>query len=141
MGTIAANLQAVHARIAQAARAAGRAPGAITLVAVSKTFPAASVAEALAAGQKVFGENHLQEAVEKITHLRDPALEWHFIGPIQGNKTGPIAAHFHWVHSVERERIATRLNDARGEAALPLNVCIQVNVSGESSKSGVAPRP
>ena len=139
MTSIAANLQAVRERIARAARAAGRSPGDIVLVAVSKTFPAGCVAEAHAAGQKAFGENHLQEAVEKITPLRDLALEWHFIGPIQSNKTGPIAAHFQWVHSIERERIATRLNDARPEGQLPLNVCIQVNVSGEASKSGVTP--
>jgi len=139
MGTIAANLQAVRNRIARAARAAGRAPGDIALLAVSKTFPAARVAEAHAAGQRAFGENHLQEAVEKITVLRHLGLEWHFIGPIQSNKTGPIAAHFEWVHSVEREKIATRLNDARPEGLPSLSVCIQVNVSGETSKSGVAP--
>ena len=175
MTSIAANLQAVRARIARAAQAAGRAPGAIVLVAVSKTFPAGRVAEAHAAGQQAFGENHLQEAVEKITRLRELALErhvaqshqennrirsdvprpsagvaspegplllpleWHFIGPIQGNKTTPIAAHFQWVHSIEREKIATRLNAARTEDQPPLNICIQVNVSGEASKSGVAP--
>ena len=139
MALITANLQAVQARIARAARAAGRAPGDIVLVAVSKTFPAGCVAEAHAAGQKAFGENHLQEAVKKIMQLRGLALEWHFIGPIQSNKTGPIAAEFQWVHSVEREKIAARLNDARPEGQPPLNVCIQVNVSGEASKSGVAP--
>ena len=139
MALIAANLQAVRARIARAAQAAGRAPGDIVLLAVSKTFPARCVAEAHAAGQQAFGENHLQEAVEKITELRELGLEWHFIGPIQGNKTGPIAAHFQWVHSVERARIATRLSDARPDGQPPLNVCIQVNVSGEESKSGVAP--
>jgi hypothetical protein len=139
MGTIASNLQAVHERIARAARAANREPGAVVLLAVSKTFPAGRIAEAHAAGQRAFGENHLQEAVEKITELRDLGLQWHFIGPIQSNKTGPIAAHFNWVHSVEREKIARRLNDARPEGLPPLNVCIQVNVSGEASKSGLAP--
>ena len=139
MGTIASNLQAVRSRIERAAQAAGRSPGDIVLVAVSKTIPAGRVAEAHAAGQTVFGENHVQEAVEKITQLRELGLEWHFIGPIQSNKTAPIAAQFQWVHSVEREKIARRLNDARPEGLPPLNVCIQVNVSGEASKSGVAP--
>jgi pyridoxal phosphate enzyme (YggS family) len=139
MGTIASNLQAVRDRIARAARAAGREPGDVMLLAVSKTFPAACIAEAHAAGQRAFGENHLQEAVEKITALARLPLEWHFIGPIQSNKTGPIAGHFEWVHSLEREKIAKRLNDARPEGRPPLHVCIQVNVSGEASKSGVAP--
>jgi len=144
MDSITANLQAVHARITRAAQAAGRPPGSVALVAVSKTFPAASIAQAHAAGQMAFGENQLQEAVEKITELRNAGplllpLEWHFIGPIQSNKTGPLAAHFHWVHAIERERIAARLNDARADGLPPLNVCIQVNVSGEASKSGVAP--
>ena len=139
MTLIAANLQAVRARIARAAQAAGRSPGDIVLLAVSKTFPAGCVAQAHAAGQTAFGENHLQEAVEKITRLRELGLVWHFIGPIQGNKTGPIAAHFQWVHSIEREKIAMRLNAARTEDQPPLNICIQVNVSGEASKSGVAP--
>ena len=139
MVTIAANLQAVRARIERAARAAGRRPEEIALLAVGKTFGAAQIAEAHAAGQRAFGENYLQEAVEKITQLRDLPLEWHFIGPIQGNKTAPIAQHFQWVHSVERERIAQRLNAARPSELPPLNVCIQVNVSGESSKSGVEP--
>jgi pyridoxal phosphate enzyme (YggS family) len=139
MGTIASNLQAVRDRIARAARAAGREPGDVMLLAVSKTFPAARIAEAHAAGQRAFGENHLQEAVEKITALARLPLEWHFIGPIQSNKTGPIAGHFEWVHSLEREKIAKRLNDARPEGRPPLHVCIQVNVSGEASKSGVAP--
>ncbi len=139
MDTIATNLQAVHERIARAARAAGRRPDEIALVAVSKTFPAGRIAEAQAAGQRVFGENHLQEAVEKITHLDGLDIEWHFIGPIQSNKTRPLAEQFQWVHSVERGKIARRLNDARPEGLPPLNVCIQVNVSGEASKSGVAP--
>ena len=137
MDTIASNLQAVHERIARAAAAAGRHAGEVALVAVSKTFPSTRIAEAHAAGQRAFGENHLQEAVEKITLFAHLPLEWHFIGPIQSNKTRPLAEQFQWVHSVERGKIAQRLNDARPEGLPPLNVCIQVNVSGEASKSGV----
>lgn len=139
MTTIAANLQAVQARIARAARAAGRDPGGIALVAVSKTWPAAAIAEAHAAGQCAFGENHVQEAVEKVAQLSHLPLAWHFLGPIQSNKTRAIARHFDWVHSVEREKIAARLDDARPAGMPPLNVLVQVNVSGEASKSGVAP--
>jgi hypothetical protein len=132
-------LQAVRARIAHAAQAAHRHPGDILLLAVSKTFPPGQIAEACAAGQKAFGENQVQEAVEKITVLAALPLEWHFIGPIQGNKTRLIAQHFAWAHGVEREKIAGRLNAARAEGMPPLNVCIEVNVSGEPTKSGVAP--
>jgi len=139
MDSIAANLQAVRARIARAAQAAQRAAGDILLLAVSKTIPAERIAEAHAAGQRAFGENHAQEAVEKITVLATLSLDWHFIGPIQSNKARVIAQHFGWVHSVEREKIAERLNAARPEGMAPLNVCIQVNVSGEATKSGVAP--
>jgi len=141
MATIASNLQAVRARIARAAHAAGRHAGAIELVAVSKTFPAASVEQAHAAGQRAFGENYAQEALEKITELTylSPFPTWHFIGPIQSNKTSLIATHFQWVHSVERDKIAQRLNAARPEGLPPLDVCIQVNVSGETAKSGVRP--
>jgi len=139
MDSIAVNLQAVRARIARAAQAAQRAPGDILLLAVSKTIPAERIAEAHAAGQRAFGENHAQEAVEKITVLATLSLDWHFIGPIQSNKARVIAQHFGWVHSVEREKIAERLNAARPEGMAPLNVCIQVNVSGEATKSGVAP--
>ena len=139
MATIASNLQAVHARIERAAQAAGRRAGEITLVAVSKTFPAEHIAQAHAAGQQAFGENYAQEAVEKITKLAHLPLEWHFIGPIQSNKAGSIAAHFQWAHGVERGKVAQRLNAARPEALPALNVCIQVNVSGEAAKSGVAP--
>jgi len=139
MTTIATNLQAVRARIARAAQASGRDSGGISLVAVSKTFPAEHIAQAHAAGQVAFGENYAQEAVEKITKLARLPLEWHFIGPIQSNKTGAIAAHFQWVHSVERESIAQRLNAMRPESLPPLNICIQVNISGEASKSGIAP--
>ena len=139
MSTIAANLQAVQARIAHAAQAAGRGAGEVTLLAVSKTFTAQSVRDCATAGQRAFGENYLQEALDKIAALQNLALEWHFIGPIQSNKTRPIAENFQWVHGIERGRIAVRLNDARPVNLPPLNVCIQVNVSGEASKSGVAP--
>jgi hypothetical protein len=139
MASIAANLQAVRDRIARAARAAHRDVADITLVAVSKTFPAGRIEEAYAAGHRAFGENHVQEAVEKITVLAALPLEWHFIGPIQSNKTRLIAQHFAWAHGVERDRIAERLNAARPEGTPPLNVCIQVNVSGEATKSGIAP--
>jgi pyridoxal phosphate enzyme (YggS family) len=141
MVTIASNLQAVRARIERAAQTAGRHADAIALVAVSKTFPAASIEQAHAAGQRAFGENYAQEAVAKITELTylSPFPTWHFIGPIQSNKTNLIAAHFQWVHSVERDKIAQWLNAARPEGLPPLDVCIQVNVSGEAAKSGVKP--
>ena len=139
MTTIAANLQAVRSRIARAASVAGRSGDEVALVAVSKTFPASLIAEAHAAGLRLFGENQAQEAVRKITQLAHLPIEWHFIGPIQGNKTRAIAEHFEWVHSVEREKIAERLAAARPAGLPPLNVCIQVNVSGEASKGGVAP--
>jgi pyridoxal phosphate enzyme (YggS family) len=139
MGTIAANLQGLRSRMARAAQACGRSPQEIALVAVSKSVAAERVAEAHAAGQGVFGENRVQEAVTKITELAHLALEWHFIGPIQANKTRSIAEHFQWVHSIEREKIAVRLNEVRPEGLPPLEVCIQVNVSGEASKSGIAP--
>ena len=139
MTTIAGNLQAVRERIARAAQAAGRPASAITLIAVSKTFATEKIVAAHAHGQRAFGENYVQEAVEKIARLAHLPLEWHFIGPIQSNKTRAIAEHFHWVHSIEREKIAIRLNDARPAALPPLDVCIQVNASGEDSKSGVPP--
>lgn len=139
MATIAVNLQAVRARIRRAAQAVGRKPGDIALVAVSKTFPAEYIAQAHAAGQLAFGENYAREAVEKITKLTQLPLEWHFIGPIQSNKTNNIAPRFQWVHSVEREKIALRLDAARPDGLPPLNVCIQINVSGETAKSGVEP--
>jgi pyridoxal phosphate enzyme (YggS family) len=138
MTTIALTLQAVRSRIDRAAIAAGRQPSQVSLLAVSKTFPASSIEAAIEAGQSAFGESYVQEAVKKITQLRR-AAEWHFIGPIQSNKTAQIAEYFSWVHSIEREKIAVRLNDARPPDLPPLDVCIQVNVSGETSKSGVAP--
>lgn len=143
MSTIAHNLQAVDASIAAAAKAAGRARADIALLAVSKTFPAEAVLEAVAAGQTRFGENYLQEALDKMAAvseaLQGRKIEWHFIGPIQSNKTRPMAEHFDWVHTVDRLKIAQRLSDQRPEGALPLNICLQVNISGEASKSGVAP--
>ena len=109
------------------------------LVAVSKTFPASAISEAAAAGQRHFGENYLQESLPKLEQLSGRGLIWHFIGPIQSNKTRPIAENFDWVHAVERERIARRLSEQRPENLPPLNICIEVNVSGEATKSGVAP--
>jgi pyridoxal phosphate enzyme (YggS family) len=139
MTTIALNLQAVRDRIARAAHACGRSDSDITLLAVSKTCPESYIEEALSAGQKAFGESYAQEGVRKITTLAARALEWHFIGPLQSNKTRVIAEHFQWVHAIDRDKVAIRLNDARPPDLEPLNVCIQVNVSGEASKSGVAP--
>ncbi len=184
MTTIASRLQAVKARISEAASAAGRAPGEITLVAVTKTFPPQAIAEAYAAGQQAFAENYVQEGIEKIATLFDllrrrdasperpmlwhvalpnqddertpgnvrPSagvtspegpllrpLEWHYIGPIQSNKTRAVAENFDWVHGVDRTRIAERLSVSRPHDRALLQVCIQVNVSGEASKSGVVP--
>lgn len=139
MTAIASNLQAVNSAIAQAARTTQRRAEDITLLAVSKTFPAAAVRAAHQAGQHVFGENYVQEALDKIAALSDLQLEWHFIGPIQSNKTRIIAENFAWVHGVDRLKIAERLSAQRPQNLPPLNVCIQVNVSGEDSKSGVAP--
>jgi pyridoxal phosphate enzyme (YggS family) len=138
MATISANLQAVGQRIAAAARAAGRDPGSVRLLAVSKTFSDTAIRAAAAAGQRAFGENYVQEALAKMAALSDLDLEWHFIGPLQSNKTRAVAEHFDWVHSVDRMRIAERLSAARaGRPAL--QVCLQVNTSGEASKGGVAP--
>ena len=139
MTSIAANLQAVRARITAACIAAGRPADSVQLLAVSKNWPAASVREAAAAGQRAFGENYVQEAVDKATELAGLNLEWHFIGPLQSNKTRPVADGFSWVHSVDRLKIAERLAAQRAAALPPLNVCLQVNVSGEASKSGCTP--
>ncbi|MFL6674270.1 MAG: YggS family pyridoxal phosphate-dependent enzyme [Massilia sp.] len=143
MSTIARNLQAVEATIAAAAQAAGRPRDTVRLLAVSKTFPPQAVLEAVAAGQRAFGENYLQEALDKMQAVANAvpqlALEWHFIGPIQSNKTRPIAASFQWVHTVERLKIAQRLSEQRPAELGPLNVCLQVNISGEASKSGASP--
>jgi PLP dependent protein len=134
-------LRAVLERIASAARAAGRDPASVSLVAVSKTFPADTVAAAHAAGQVAFGESYVQEAVEKIEGLAPQRgeLEWHFIGPIQSNKTRAIAEQFDWVQSVDRLKVAQRLSEQRPTDRAALNVLLQVNISGEASKSGVAP--
>ena len=139
MTSIAANLQAVRARIAAACVAAGRSVGSVQLLAVSKTWPAACLRAAAAAGQHAFGENYAQEAIDKATELAALGLEWHFIGPLQSNKTRLVAENFAWVHSVDRLNIAERLAAQRPPALAPLQVCIQVNVSGETSKSGCAP--
>ena len=139
MTSIAANLQAVRARIAAASVAAGRPAESVRLLAVSKTWPAASVREAVAAGQRAFGENYVQEAVDKAKELAGLSLEWHFIGPLQSNKTRLVAENFAWVHSVDRLKIAERLAAQRPSDLAPLQVCIQVNVSGEASKSGCGP--
>jgi len=134
-----ARLGAVQGRIAAAARLAERDPADIRLLAVSKTFDAAAVRTMAACGQASFGENYVQEAAEKIAALADLPLEWHFIGPIQSNKTRQIAEHFAWVHSVDRLKIAERLSAQRPPGMPPLQVCIEVNVSGEASKGGVSP--
>ena len=136
---IASRLQAVHPRIAKVAQSLDRKPGEITLLAASKTNPAENLREAWVAGQRVFGENYLQEALAKMQHLTDLPIEWHFIGPIQSNKTKRIAENFVWVHSVDRVKIADRLAKDRPKSLPPLQICLQVNVSGEASKSGVAP--
>jgi PLP dependent protein len=143
MSAISQNLQGVRASIALAATNVGRDPQQVMLLAVSKTFGPQAVIEAAAAGQRAFGENYLQEALDKMVAvsaaLPDVRLEWHFIGPIQSNKTRQIAANFDWVHAIDREKIAQRLSEQRPPELPPLNVCLQVNVSGEASKSGVAP--
>ena len=139
MSTIADNISQVRARIEAAASAARREVDGVGLLAVSKTKPAAAIREAFAAGVADFGENYLQEALAKQDELKDIPLIWHFIGPIQSNKTRAIAEHFAWVHSVDRLKIAQRLSEQRPAGLPPLNICIQVNVSGEASKSGCAP--
>lgn len=139
MSTLADNIDAIATRIDSAAKAAGRDPASIQLLAVSKTKPASAIREAYAAGLRDVGENYLQEALTKQQALSDLPLIWHFIGPIQSNKTKAIAEHFDWVHSVDRLKIAQRLSEQRPAGLAPLNVCLQVNVSGEDSKSGCAP--
>lgn len=139
MSTIAENIAKVGARIREAAQASQRNFADIGLLAVSKTKPADAIREAHAAGVCDFGENYLQEALEKQTQLADLPLIWHFIGPIQSNKTRPIAEHFDWVHSVDRLKIAQRLSEQRPAHLAPLNICLQVNVSAEDSKSGCSP--
>ena len=144
MSLISDNLQAVLADIERVAHDFGRSPGQCRLLAVSKTFGADAVLDAAHSGQRAFGENYLQEALEKIEYIHQHSpeleLEWHFIGPIQSNKTKPIAENFAWVHSVDREKIAQRLSEQRPVDMPPLNICLQVNISGEASKSGVLPQ-
>jgi len=131
----------LKARIDAACKQYEKVPEQIRILAVSKTFPASSVREALAAGLNAFGENYVQEGVEKIQQLiaHRRLLEWHFIGPLQSNKTKEVAEHFDWMHSIDREKIARRLSEQRPQGLKPLQVCVQVNVSGEASKSGVSP--
>ncbi|MDP9901274.1 YggS family pyridoxal phosphate-dependent enzyme [Variovorax ginsengisoli] len=141
MTTISAQLMRIHERIAAACVAAGRAPGAVRLLAVSKTFGADAVREAFDAGQTAFGENYVQEGIEKIAALADlrARIQWHMIGPLQSNKTRVVAEQFDWVHSVDRLKIAERLSAQRPAGLAPLQLCLQVNISGEASKSGVPP--
>ena len=145
MSPIPQNLQAITATIVAAAQESGRAPDTVQLLAVSKTFGPEAVLEAVQAGQRAFGENYLQEALDKIAALSAQPevaatpLEWHFIGPIQSNKTRPIAEHFDWVHTVEREKVAQRLSEQRPAGMAPLQICLQVTIRGEASKSGAAP--
>jgi pyridoxal phosphate enzyme (YggS family) len=139
MTSIAANLQAVRARIFAACAAAARAPESVSLLAVSKTWPASDVSEAALAQQRMFGENYVQEAVAKIAALATQKLEWHFIGPLQNNKTKLVAENFAWVHSIDNLKTAQRLAQQRPAALPALNVCVQVNVSDEATKGGVSP--
>ena len=150
MSLMSHKLQAVHSSIQAAATAVSRRPDSVALLAVSKTFGAEMVLEAIAAGQRAFGENYLQEALAKMAAVdlalksgadagADVLLEWHFIGPIQSNKTRAIAENFDWAHTVDREKIAQRLSQQRPPHMAPLNICLQVNISGEASKSGMAP--
>jgi len=137
------NLQAVRQRIALACAKAGRAEDSVRLLAVSKTFGADAVRQAWSAGQLAFGENYVQEGVDKVRQLRDAGctgIEWHCIGPLQSNKTRVVAEHFDWVHTVDRLKIAQRLSEQRPEDLAPLQVCVQVNVDGGATKSGVAPQ-
>ena len=143
MSIISDNMQAVELAIQAAAEAAKRPRSAVQLLAVSKTFPFDAVLDAMQTGQRAFGENYLQEGVDKMAAVAAAApseqLEWHFIGPIQSNKTRPIAENFAWVHAVDRLKIAQRLSEQRPAGMPPLNICLQVNISGEASKSGVSP--
>jgi pyridoxal phosphate enzyme (YggS family) len=140
MSTIAENISTLAERIRNAAQAAQRDPASVGLLAVSKTKPAGDLRDAYAAGLRDFGENYLQEALGKQAELSDLPLIWHFIGPIQSNKTRAIAENFAWVHSVDRLKIAQRLSEQRPAELPPLNICIQINVSGETSKSGCTPQ-
>lgn len=140
MTTISERMQAILERITKTAQETGRDPESVHLLAVGKAHPAAALREAFEAGQQVFGESYLQEALDKMGALADLPLEWHFIGPVQSNKTRLIAEHFNWVHGVDRLKIAQRLSEARPPELPLLNICVQVNVSDESSKSGCPPQ-
>jgi len=142
MTSVIGNLQQVHSRIARACAGAGRPVQAVTLLAVSKTFGADLVREAYGAGQRAFGENYVQEALPKMAALSDlrERIEWHLIGPLQSNKTRAAASAFDWVHSIDRLKLADRLSDQRPPELPPLQLCLQVNISGEPSKNGLAPR-
>ncbi len=139
MNIICLNLETIRERIATSCASAQRAPEEVTLLAVSKTFGADAVREAAACGQRAFGENYIQEAVDKIGQLADLGLEWHCIGPIQSNKTRLVAEHFDWAHSVDRLKIAQRLSEQRPESLPPLNCCLQVNIDGGANKAGLVP--
>ncbi|MDF3031581.1 MAG: YggS family pyridoxal phosphate-dependent enzyme [Moraxellaceae bacterium] len=139
MSEIAENLRKLRDRIDRAEAAADRLPGRVRLLAVSKTQPAEAVRTAFAAGQAAFGENYVQEGLAKIAATADLPLEWHFIGPLQSNKTREVAEHFHWIHSVDREKVARRLAEQRPAGLPPLQVCLQVNIDDEAGKSGCTP--
>lgn len=138
MTDLATRLAGVNDRIALAATQAQRQPEQITLLAVSKTHPAQAIAECYQSGQRHFAENYLQEALQKMSELQQDDIIWHFIGPLQSNKSRAVAEHFHWLHTLDREKLATRLNEQRPENLPALNVCIQINISDEDSKSGIA---
>jgi len=139
MSSIAQSLEEIRNRVTVLERRYGRSPGEVSVLAVSKTKPPQAVRAAAKTGQRDFGENHLQDALTKLDDLEDLDLVWHFIGPVQSNKTRVVAARFDWVHSIDRAKIARRLHEQRPEDIPPLEVCLQVNVSGEASKSGVEP--
>ncbi|MBU2979445.1 YggS family pyridoxal phosphate-dependent enzyme [Alteromonas sp. C1M14] len=140
MQTIAERLKSAHLRMEQATANAHRPLNSVELLAVSKTKPVSQITQAYEAGQRKFGENYVQEGVEKIQHLRHlDDIEWHLIGPLQSNKTKVVAEHFHWVQSVDRLKIARRLNEQRPSDMPPLNICIQINIDDEQTKSGLAP--
>ena len=139
MSAISQNIKNMVHTVTKLEQQYQRAPGSVSLLAVSKTRPASDILQAVAAGQRQFGESYLQEALDKIEALQGNGLAWHFIGPIQSNKTRPIAAHFDWVHSVDRLKIAQRLSDQRPQQLAPLNLCLQVNVSQDPNKAGCQP--
>ena len=137
MKNLAQSLESVRDRIRTTELKYGHPPGSVRLVAVSKTRPATDIQAAVKYGQLEFGENYVQEAVDKIQTVEDPDVSWHFIGPVQSNKTGMVARYFHWVHSIDRLKIAMRLNDARPANLPDLNICLQINIDNETGKSGI----